>query len=71
MQSITLSTDIEKQLFGYFNEITHYILHLNLAGVPIMESQRKTGFLGFLICINSLKEMYQTFIIDKKELVNL
>ena len=34
----------------------------------ILKSKRKTGFLGFLICINSLKELYQEMVTKSKTL---
>lgn len=42
------------------NNCVKYISQLSLkGGKKIIESQRKTGFLGFLICINSLKGLYK------------
>ena len=34
----------------------------------ILKSKRKTGFLGFLICINSLKELYREMVTNSKTL---
>nr|CAI5838984.1 unnamed protein product [Callosobruchus analis] len=47
-------------------QMTQYIKSLKLANVPVTQSPRKTGFLGFLICINSLKQCCLKFV-DKNK----
>lgn len=49
-----------KQFIDYFN---HYVKNLKYPdGTLLLNSNRKTGFLGFLICFDSLINLYQTFV---------
>lgn len=57
-----LSTECAKTIFDYLDICKNYILGLKLNGYPLLYSQRKTGFLGFLICIESLKCFYTKYI---------
>lgn len=54
--------------FEYLKEIEDYILQLSLNGVSVLKCNRKTGFLGFLICITSLRKMFQHYVIEKNML---
>lgn len=56
------------QFFNYMEFVKNYILGLSLNQLPIVRSARKTGFLGFLICIESLKNMYKLYVEDQKKL---
>lgn len=56
------------QFSEYLDTLKNYIFGLSLGGSPIVTSQRKTGFIGFLICIESLKEFYQLYIIREKKM---
>nr|CAI5854926.1 unnamed protein product [Callosobruchus analis] len=39
-----------------------HINNLKLADVLVTQPPRKTGLLGYLICINSLKQFYSRFV---------
>lgn len=47
-----------QSLCQYFDYVCNYILHLKLNNELVVVSGRKTGFLGFLICIESLKCLF-------------
>lgn len=34
--------------------------------VPVLESNRKMGFIGFIVCLNSLKHLYSNLIATGK-----
>lgn len=53
---------------NFMSSMKRYILGLSLNGVSITRSGRKTGFLGFLICIESLEKIYKKYIIEEKML---
>lgn len=61
-----LSPSTENSFFSFLNKMVEYILGLKVARVPALNCPRKTGFLGFLICIESLKNMYQIYVKEKK-----
>lgn len=44
------------------HEWAAYIRELSHNDIPILKSCRKIGFLGFLVCIESLKEMYFKYV---------
>lgn len=47
------------QIFKFLAKASDYIKHLKLDnGTLIMNSRRKTGFLGFLGCIKALEYLY-------------
>lgn len=50
--------------FKFLDTMSEYIRNLKLAKIPVISSQRKTGFLGFLICITSIKLFYETYVIN-------
>ncbi|KAH9632416.1 hypothetical protein HF086_010809 [Spodoptera exigua] len=57
------------QTFEFLDRTETYIKSLQLPdGSTIMQSSRKTGFIGFLICIKSLKDMYIRLIEQEKRL---
>lgn len=51
------------EILNYFTYAKNYIFDLKLKGSPILRSARKTGFLGFLIAMQSFKQIYEEFII--------
>ncbi|CAH1981929.1 unnamed protein product [Acanthoscelides obtectus] len=61
-----LSPATAEQFFSFFDELSSYIKNLKLGSIPIIQSLRKTGFLGFLFCITSLKGLYNAYILENK-----
>lgn len=51
-------------VFKFFQEAEVYISSLNCTryAEPILQSNRKTGFKGFLICISSLRSLYEDLV---------
>lgn len=49
-----------------FSEAKEYFMELTLNGTPVLSSRRKTGFLGFLICMESLEEIFRMYVVSKK-----
>lgn len=49
--------------FNRFSELRNYVLNLYLKDKPILESNRKTGFLGFLVGMESFSNIYQKYVI--------
>lgn len=54
------------KIFEFLNYFTDYIKSITLQGVNILNSERKTGFLGFLINAETLRYFYNEFIINTK-----
>lgn len=54
------------QIFEFLDYLTDYIKSLTLGGINILRSERRTGFLGFLINIETLRHFYNEFIINTK-----
>ena len=61
-----LSKVTEENIFEYFKTLKSYIIGLTLKDRPILQSQRKTAFLGFLICMESLENLYKYYVKEKK-----
>nr|CAI5846406.1 unnamed protein product [Callosobruchus analis] len=61
-----LSPATAEHFFSSFDEVSIYIKNLKLGSIPVIQSARKTGFLGFLIDIESLKCIYKTYILEKR-----
>lgn len=57
-----LSDKNSTETFQYLEHIEHYIRNLKLSGTSILKSNRKTGFLGFLICTKSLKQLFMRYV---------
>ncbi|CAH2003260.1 unnamed protein product [Acanthoscelides obtectus] len=57
-----LSPSTAHTFFQFLDQVTIYISNLKLADVAVLNSPRKTGFLGFLICIQSLRGLYSTYV---------
>lgn len=45
-------------IISFFDEAIPYIMSLKLNGQKLVTSQQRTGFVGFLICMHSVKAMY-------------
>lgn len=56
---VPLCEETAPQVFSYFDKCSDYIESLKLDGKPILQSKRKTGFLGFLIDIISVKSIFR------------
>lgn len=65
---LPLSPKNAGDIFPYLNSIEEYIRHIKLGDKLVTKSNRKTGFLGFLICINSLKQFYPKYVGEAKPL---
>lgn len=51
----------------FLQQMYDYIASINIDGINIIDSQRKAGFLGFLVCIKSLIFLYQEFVKGNKD----
>ncbi|CAL1279505.1 unnamed protein product [Larinioides sclopetarius] len=62
-----ISKENVKTCFDFLNKAELYILHLKESqnGPSILQSRRKTGFLGFLVCVQSLRSIVNTLICCK------
>lgn len=58
-----------KEILEFANAITKYIQCLKVKEnnnfIPVLESNRKTGFIGFIVCFNSLLHLYSSLIATK------
>ena len=65
-----LSINSAEEIFKYFDEASNYIEQLQVkqrsCNKNILQSQSKSGFLGFLIAINNFKAMYLDLLLEKK-----
>lgn len=57
-----LCKETEQAIFTRLNEIKQFFTSITYEGQSILASGRKTGFLGFLICIESLKGLYEKYV---------
>lgn len=64
-----ISTSNDDYIFERLHQIEKYILDLKYGGKSILSSGRKCGFLGLLVDIQSLKEMYLTYIKGEPQLL--
>jgi hypothetical protein len=55
------------EIIDYLKYCKNYILGLKLNGVPVVQTNRKTGFLGFLVDIESLMSMFTKYRLCIKE----
>lgn len=59
------------EIFQFFSEAKKYILSLNVVNkrtgrtIPILKSDYKTGFQGFILNINSIESMYKEYVENK------
>lgn len=63
-----LSETTEQKYLDYIDLNIKYLENLKLENVNIMDSTRKTGFLGLKICLISLKQLYQDRVKTSMEL---
>nr|CAI5845171.1 unnamed protein product [Callosobruchus analis] len=61
-----LSVFTEETYFQFLEETEIYIKNLKYAGKPIIETQRKVGFMGLLINIKSIKLLYSKLMKDEQ-----
>lgn len=54
------------QIFSHLENTASYIKGLKIGTTEILKSRNKTGFIGFLINIDSLKGIYEDFIVSKR-----
>lgn len=59
-----LSVNNFSHIKPFLDEMILYLNNLKLGDRNIMSSNRKTGFLGFLICIKSVINLYETQVIN-------
>lgn len=50
-------------IMDFLEHVYKYICNLTLEGNKIIESARKIGFIGFLICIKSVRFLYENYVI--------
>lgn len=61
-----LNQNNAQNIFDFLNMAFEYISKLKLEdGTPVLKSLRKTGFLGFVNCIEALKQLYVTLVQSK------
>lgn len=72
-----LSIENAEQIFELFEKASKYILGLqirpekNAKLVNLCPSERKTGFIGFVISMKSVKALYEKYVIQDKILTNI
>lgn len=49
-------------IFNFLNEVSEYLKKINIRGIPATQSGKKTGFLGFLMNISSVKSIYHEYV---------
>lgn len=59
-----LSMQTADDIFSYLNFCKNYINQLSLRDELVVNSRRKTGFIGFLICIESLHGLFKQYIVE-------
>lgn len=59
-----INNDSKNVIFSFLDETVEYMKKLSLDrnGNSILESRRKTGFMGFIINAHNLKEMYSLYV---------
>lgn len=57
-----LSPSTKSIFFRFLEDAIIYIKSLRLHGIPLLSSGRKTGFLGFIICAESLRGIYNLYV---------
>ncbi|KAJ3665412.1 hypothetical protein Zmor_000908 [Zophobas morio] len=59
-------TNIE-QVFRRLSEIRNYLTKLKVQDeVSVLNCRRKTGFVGFIVCIDSLMGLYNEYVVEKQ-----
>lgn len=54
------------EILNYFQYAENYILKLQINSELAVRSGKKTGFLGFLIGIKSLKNLFEDYVLERK-----
>lgn len=54
------------QIFSHLEDTASYIKGLKIEKTEILKSRNKTGFIGFLINIDSLKRIYEDLVVPKR-----
>lgn len=59
-----INKNSKQAIFSYLDETSEYILGLKLepSGKSIIHTKRKTGYLGFIVNIHNIKEMYLEYV---------
>ncbi|KAL3236757.1 hypothetical protein MRX96_022174 [Rhipicephalus microplus] len=51
---------------SHFDEARRYIMSLeDPAGHPVLESPKKTGFLGFIVCMQSIEHIFDRLVVHR------
>lgn len=61
-----LSPDTKELFFNTMTSTIDYIKSLKLDGEPILNTIRKTGFLGIIVCCTSLMEYYKIYVEEQQ-----
>lgn len=61
-KNLMLDKNNKTRIFDFLDEISRYIKSLKVLGKAITSSRNKTGFVGFLINIESLKNLYDEYV---------
>lgn len=64
----TLSRNTEEIFFELFCATKEYFANLYLENIPILNSSRKTGFIGFLVAIESFQQIYLDYVKNNNSL---
>lgn len=65
-----LNTPNADEIFEFLDYFCGYIKQLKVGGCDILKSERKTGFLGFLINTTTLKFLYEEYV-KKQKIINI
>lgn len=57
-----LNADNASEIFSFFDDMIPYLKSLKFKTKSCIDSKRKTGFLGFLINMHSVKQMYNDYV---------
>lgn len=57
-----ITKDNKSNTFIFFAEAEKYLKSLKLNGQDILTTRRNTGFLGFIVCMKSVKSIYDEYI---------
>ncbi|KAJ3661908.1 hypothetical protein Zmor_006283 [Zophobas morio] len=62
-----LSQTNREQVFRRLSEIRNYLTKLKVQDeVSVLNCRRKTGFVGFIVCIDSLMGLYNEYVVEKQ-----
>lgn len=63
---VPLTIDNAEEIISFLNIVESYLPSLRLHGKGILDTNRKTGYLGFLIDIHNLKKIYLEYVVSGK-----